>query len=372
MQDHKIAGQRDQTRKIGHFTIRQLRSFTTRTNTHVVLGATAEERLVIVKTALPTNSVGSGPAELKLQVRQIRTLHTLLGSANPFPPILYFDGTTLILPYFSGGTLSQAARDNPKLFWSSFHDAVDLLFSTPASIVPLAPQGTAFLSEQIEKRLSRLFRILDTTHAGRSFRDTILSHEGAARRQLEVIEQWLRAGKFSQLEKILYPRRLALALHGDFVAENVVIAPAHTLAWSHNVAFIDPRGEVVWHGGLPWWDPIMDLASFVTFEEIVAPIEFDLGIYDSLSCLAHQEYCDPVTWLIPRYCTQVNSFSHWTENDQRWNERLTLSVLVRLLGYISISLAYGPPRGEVYAHKILLAFSRVFEHIENMIGKALL
>ncbi len=357
--------------RIENYVFRFRQSFKTRTNTNVVLGETPDKQLMIIKTALPTNVVGSGPAELEKQVQQMRILNEILGVNSPFPPIIYFNGTTLITPYFGGGTLADIVRHDPALFRSRFHDALCLLFSEVGLVAQYGPDGRGFLDTQIEKRLKRLYQILEGTSVGRSFNNTFLSKEVLARRRLSVIEKWQQNKVFVYLGTALGPRRLALALHGDFVAENIVLGPTQSARWTRNVAFIDPRGMVVWKDSLPWWDPVMDLASFITFEEIVVPIEYELGIRTGSEYETRENYRDPSTWIIPHLCEELPCFNDWMSNDRRWKDRLVVSVFTRLLGYISIALAYGPPRGEVYAHRILLACSDVFEYVEHIVVKEL-
>lgn len=351
---------------IGGFKVRPIQEIPTRTNTRVIVGATLDGRSVILKTALPSNSVGSGPQELQQQVHHMNILRQALGATSLFPPILYFNGTTLIQPYFSGGTLTALYHRNPSLFEVRFSEAINILFGGFGSLDRLAPEGFTFLHQQVSMRITRLNKILHTTNAGIHFKQSILTKHEGIQRMLKQIEIWVIEDVFLRLGRIFGPLKLSLAVHSDFVGDNVILGPNRVIEWPHNFVFIDPRGDVIWNNDLPWWDPIMDLGSFITFEEIIPPIEFKMGMRNDKGIVlsTHNTSKD---WSILNYCKKLPVISDWSVKDVYWQERLEISIFIRLLGYISIAIAYGPPRGVLYAENIMLAFSEQFERIKTLI-----
>jgi hypothetical protein len=101
--------------------------------------------------------------------------------------------------------------------------------------------------------------------------------------------------------------------------------------------FIDLRG--VWAGGLPWWDPVLDLATLITFHALIEPaLQARDGIVrgpgHGLVTLTRDE-------LVADAAAQP-AVRRWVASDPAWHVRLQLGIVVRLLGSVSDQLLTAP------------------------------
>jgi hypothetical protein len=284
----------------------------TRTNSTVEVHR-GRDGLVVVKSAGAENTVGSGAADLASQVRHMRAVAAIAGDACPFPPILHDEPGRYVMPFVAGPTLAELFVHAPDRFDHAVGEAVDLLLST-ADLVPAVPARDGFLCSLIDRRLRRLEDQLRIRPAAARRFDARAPALAAARREASRMAS---DGTLAAAAGVLGPTSLSLASHSDFVPENVIRGP-------DGPTFVDPRPDVVWCDGLPRWDPVLDLASFVAFHRDVPTLSGAVGDRAAVVASLHDRF----------------AASGRPAADPGWRERLDLYVWVRLLGYLSIRLAY--------------------------------
>jgi len=354
-------------------TYRLIRRFPTMAGRCVHLAVAPDGREVVVKRALDP----AAAASLAGSVRQLRRLREMPEIAGYYPPVLDYTGDTVVLPYYRRGTLDGAAAGPRETFRRLVAEAVGCLFAVSAQrTFPAGSAGSAgsvgsaelsgpvlaaraFWRGQLTRRLDRLAR------AGADRWAEPFSSIAAA----------LDDGLLDRLLAQAVRRPLGLAAHGDFGLHNVLLAgpddaasdgadsntadptnaaptnAAPTNADPTNAApdtagpafrFIDLRGQTRWAGSLPWWDPVLDLATLITFHTLIEPA---LGVRDgidrrpdpgsaALATLTRDE-------LVAAAAAQP-AVRSWVATDPTWQLRTQLGVVTRLLGSVSDQLLTAP------------------------------
>jgi hypothetical protein len=269
--------------------------------------------LVVVKRApAAPDALGSSADELAAQARQVEAVRPF-APAGLYPPILARDRRTLVIPFYPDGSAGALARSDPARAVDVLGAALDALFAV-AGAADSRPAGA---SESMAAELSsRARRLLGRLEAEPGL--TLL--DAASGRPVSSLVPALVRGRREPL-----PGRMALAAHGDLVPTNVVVAPAGA---EPAVRFIDVRGRVPWRGGLPWWDPVLDIAAVVAWlrgaralGEPVPAATIEAALLERLPASA--------------------AFERWASLDRAWRSRLDLAVAAKLLGKVSIELVYG-------------------------------
>ncbi len=302
-----------------------IRTIPSMTGCRVEVAVTPDGREVVRKRALTPAAATS----LAQYVRQVRSLQGLPGIAGYYPPLLAYADDTVILPCYSRGTLDSAGDRPRSTFRRLVSEAVDCLFAIsghrdfPAEPSAPAPLAVArlFWRSQLSRRLDRLTRA-GIDPGGEPFRS---------------ISRALSDGLVDRILARAVNRPLGLAAHGDFGLNNVLLAdPAEA---GPLFRFIDLRGDTVWSGGLPWWDPILDLATLVAFHELIEPAlgvreGIALGPDHGLAVLSRGE-------LIEDALTRP-AVRRWVAGDPAWRLRTQLGIVVRLLGSVSAQRMSAP------------------------------
>lgn len=291
--------------------------------------AETDDRLVVVKTATNRDQA----AELRAQGQHLRVMRGLLDDDALYPPVLWQDTHRLVLPYIPGGALTDAAT--PGVAGWAARDAVHHLFRI-ACLTPTLPDATQqhraaaageFLAGQAETRATRLAAALATPVGARWAADNL----GGQTRGDALLDSLWWAHDAGWLARAA-PGRLALSAHGDLTPGNILPAGGPDTA---GVVFIDTRG--VWIGGLPWWDPVMDLASLVTFGCRVAPAMAAAGLDEHAAPLCESE-------ILAGVATDP-ACRRWLDSDPCWPVRLHVATAIRLLGNIANQLLTAPRNG---------------------------
>jgi aminoglycoside phosphotransferase (APT) family kinase protein len=310
--------------------VRVLRVFPTTSGLRVELAAAADERLVIVKSA-------DDPACCELlvsQARQMDALTRILGRPV-FPPVLAVAPGRMVIEYAPGEALREAAAD---LGQDEITDvqvtAVRTVFGLSAA-GPRGPSGRGFLAAELRRRTARVGTALGRSGPG-------LELPGPVAKVGTVIDRW---------DEELAPARLGLGVHGDLTPQNVVYGgPAG------RTTLIDPRGQVRWESGRPWWDPAFDLAAMVAFHAVVDRLP-GIGA-QAAAARADALYAD----LVAR-CSAAPGVAAWSRLDPAWPRRGRVAVLIRLLGNVSVQLRHFPADGQRRARTLLDTCSALAESL---------
>lgn len=267
--------------------------------------------------------------EIRRQARHYLRLSRLLGRGAPFPDVLEASRRHLILPYFEHGTLREVRGPGRR---DLLDRAITLLFEVAASAPADAryardgDAGRRFLIEQVRLRKKRLTRALQHDATARAWGGRAVRGSTTNRELVAEATRWIEDGTLDALaSRTRGP--LGLASHGDFVLDNVLLRDPP--GPSSRLVFIDVRG--IWHGGLPWWDPMLDLASLIAFECRIEPARRAVdGSAPGRPATSEEE--------IRSLCAGNAAFQRWVSRDPGWEARLEVHVATRLLGNVSVEL----------------------------------
>ncbi|MEU8151931.1 hypothetical protein [Nonomuraea sp. NPDC048901] len=323
-------------------TVRFKEWLSTTTNTLMFRAETRSGTEVTVKTTEASagrDLVGNGSEQLAAQAGQLRATERILGAASPFPRFVSFDGDTLIQEYARGGVLTRAAladRHAP---------ALELAFDTLLRLSQLSYEHrTAATLRDLDFLTTRLSRLAD-----------ILRHICGAELSQHIRENASlscaidTAISWQHDPPIDLGRTLTLCAHGDFVPQNIVAAPG-----GGEITFIDPRGYVLWEDGVPWWDPVIELASFTLFHEIVPRLSAAADHMTSGEPWASvQPFHDSATRL------GIDVGRAWPNLEQE----LDYFISARIIGFVAVSAFYQAssafPDATVLADLLPLSVRRV-------------
>jgi len=299
-----------------------IRHIPTMTGCSVEVGVLPDGREVVVKRALTPAAARA----LAASVRQVRCLRELPELAGYYPRVLAYAEDTVVLPCYSQGTLDAAGAGPRDAFRRQVSEAVDCLFAISSSrSFPVEPSPTAaaraFWRSQLTRRLDRLERA-GVRPGGEPFR---------------AIARGLADGLVGRIIDRAVSRPLGLAAHGDFALANVLLADPGEAGPPFR--FIDLRGDTVWAGGLPWWDPILDLATLVTFHALIEPA---LGVREGIARGPDHGLAELGRDELVEDALARPSVRDWVAGDPTWRLRTQLGIVVRLLGSVSAQRASAP------------------------------
>lgn len=310
--------------------IDELRTIPTMSGYDVRVGVLADGRHVVVKRALNQDARRSLAASRRHQ----ESLRRLPEVRDFYPPVLAATDDAVVMPYYPAGSLDANALGDRGEFRRAVAAAVDALLMVSQAVPypldsrePPVDTARAFWRDQLQRRLGRLGRTgLDL--GAEPFRSIVTAHA---------------AGTFERLVHDAVTRPLCLAAHGDFGLNNIVVEGRG------RIRFIDLRGETVWRGGLPWWDPALDLGTLVAFHTMIEPA---LGVRDGISqgpghglhCLTADELSEDIG--------RGPAGSRWVDDDPAWRTRVLLGIVVRLLGAVGTQLLSAPNDREERARRV--------------------
>lgn len=289
----------------------------TTTNTLMFQGETRLGTEVTVKVARDRNLVGSGPEQLAAQARQLLATRRILGSLSPFPEILAYEGNTLVQEYIKGEDLARLAPTDERVS-SIIEAAIDKLLLLSQLSYDRRASATLDQLGFLASRLSRFSAILNAACGSRLSEH--LGGNDSLSSAMGVIGGW------QQDPPVGLTRPLTLCVHGDFVPQNVIVTPG-----DKDVTFIDPRGDVFWDSETPWWDPVIELASFTLFHEIVP----------HLSAAADHMATDRQWRSARSFCKSATRLG--IDVQHTWpnlNQELDYFVTARIVGFAAISCFY--------------------------------
>jgi Phosphotransferase enzyme family len=318
--------------------------FPTTSGMRVELCTDGDGRQVIVKYPRP----GAPPVvaeSLAAQARQLEVLRSCCPRA-PFPAVLEATRERLLLAYVPGVTV----RDGRELLGTARRQR--LLTAAVATVFQLAargpdergghhqaPAGSGFLAAELRRRLRRLDTAVRELRRGPELASALARDEGGA--VLRGLHDADRSGQLERIDHELAPPYLGFGIHGDFTPQNIVYDPASTAA--PELTFIDPRGMVRWHGGLPWWDPVFDLAAAVVFDGVIDPMVAP-GVSGHPGGAALAAGLDSTRAALVG-CAADPRAQDWIGTDPCWLRRLDFAILARLLGNIAVQAEHGGDDG---------------------------
>lgn len=335
---------------------------TTNVGRTVCITQTASGERVVVKRA----QTAEWAADLARQARHFRAVSALLGAGNPYPPVLEAAPGRLVLPYYEHGSLDDmTVHSSQETTRALISDALSLLLRIgevcPAGHQPPPPQmARMFLVQAARVRLARLDAALATSD-GRRWAQHRVPCSGMPRGAvLEKHTAWLRDSAVAEGIIRISPDRLALAAHGDFGLNNVLLAsPPRPGA---RLVFIDVRG--LWHQGYPWWDPVMDLAILTAFSCQIRPALARAGELPPEVATAPGR---PEPDQIAGIAQASPDFAAWAHDDPYWRQRLDIAVAIRLLGNISVQLTTAPRHPGLRAAVVLGLYVGQMQRISGLI-----
>jgi hypothetical protein len=284
------------------------------------------------------------------QVRHFSRMGRLLGADSVYPEVLESRERLLIMPFYSHGSLDDLSLGDDhslvlELTTTALHALFHIATVQPPGFVPDAAwteAASSFVPSQVAKRMARLEDALQR------FPGWLAEPTADGTRQEAVTDAvaWVAGGALADAAHRLAPPALGLAAHGDFGLNNIMLAGPPALG--ARIVFIDTRG--LWHGGWAWWDPIMDLATLITFHCRIEPAlaaagELSPRILRARGRLTEQDILDAVT--------ADKAFEAWAARDPGWRERLEVDIAIRLLGNVSVQLLTAPRNGELRAAAVL-------------------
>ena len=328
----------------------------------VWIAETASGERVVVKQAETAEWV----TDIAEQARHFRVMSALLGPDSPYPPVLDAAPGMLVLPYYEHGSLDDiTVNASPAATRVLINDALSMLLRIgevrPAGHQPPPPQATrTFLVRSARARLARLDAALATPD-GRRWGQRPVDSSGISRgAALEEHIAWLRDPAVLETITRIGPARLALAAHGDFGLNNVLLAgPPRPGA---RLVFIDVRG--LWHQGYPWWDPVMDLAILSAFSCQVRPALARAGELPAETGTAAGR---PEPGQVAAMAQASPAFAAWARDDPDWRQRLEIAVAIRLLGNISVQLVTAPSNPGLRAAVVLGLYIDQVQRISGLI-----
>lgn len=301
--------------------------------------------------------------DLHRQSRHYLTMSRLLAEQSIYPEVLQIKEDELIIPYYEYGTIDDLTLGHDSLLITELTKrSLHYLFDIAAKqmVIPHTADhlhaAKTYLREEASSRLKRLQRALTDTEQGvqwasRHNTEMALSfHEIVTKTTSWIYDGWLATASSD-----LGPPLLGLASHGDFVLSNIMLATSPSP--NAQIVFIDTRGH--WYGGLPWWDPIMDLATFIAFHCRIEPVIGKL----TTSADDPQEPFRFSEQEILELCRADQAFQRWIESDLFWYERLQIEIAIRLLGSISVQLLTTPKEQIRRATAVLHLYIEQLSHM---------
>src|SRR6185437_14638303 len=178
-----------------------------------------------------------------------------------------------------------------------------------------------FLTAQAGKRMARLHRALATS-AGLAWAAERYDNHRTNAEALTQMSAWITGGALAACAPKLGPSRLDLAAHGDFGLNNIMLAGPP--APGAGLVFIDTRG--LWLGGLPWWDPVMDLATLLAFHCRIEPAFAAAGgrtapeVLTAAARLSEAEIMD--------MAERSEAVAAWVKQDPAYRDRLEVEIAI--------------------------------------------
>lgn len=273
-------------------------------------------------------------------IRHVLKMQELLGEASVYPTLLSFNEDILVMPFYRFGRIDEV-EDNA-VFRALTLRAITTLFTIaafePASMPDKEERRWFSRSNLMNEAVGRLQRLehayKDYPHARRWIDEGEVMNTLSVKSQIKALTSWITDGSLERVANRVAAPSLGLSSHGDFSLSNVLLRePASNDA---AILFIDTRAR--WYRGLPWWDPIFDLATFLTFHCRVEPSLVHLE--QDPPCIRHRLSETEIVNL----CLQSPAFQRWINNDPHWFERLQLHLAIRLLGNIGRQLTVAPSK----------------------------
>ncbi len=272
--------------------------------------------------------------KLQKYVQHVQEMQELVNEKLVYPTLLHYDGYELIMPFYRWGRIDEVG--DKAVLRDLTLQAIDTLFRIAAIETVSMPSVEERLrfsrSSIVYEAISRLDRL------ERAFKENSLARkwvsgnkvEGAmdANGLIKNLTSWITDGSLEQVATRVAAPSLGLASHGDFTLSNVLLRePASSDA---AIVFIDTRAR--WFSGLPWWDPVMDLATLLVFH-----CRFEPALSDLEHESAHVYYRLSEKEIL-NICFSSKSFQNWINHDPLWLKRLQIHLAIRLLGNISSQL----------------------------------
>lgn len=321
----------------------------------------ARER-VLIKRAYDQNWI----RDLTEQTRHFLTMHRLLGDQAPYPEVIEYDDGLLIMPFYPHGSLDDLSlgEDNP-LVASLTASAIGKLFQISAlnpargmDRQDAAAAAGVFLASQAERRVARLERAL----AGSAWASQPYDEQYTRGDVLADALAWITDGTLAARGHALGPPHLGLAAHGDFGLNNIMLAQPPTR--TAGLVFIDTRG--LWIGGLPWWDPVMDLATLLAFHCRIEPAFAAVGGRTSPEVLRADGRLSETEIL--KLAESDEAAAEWFHQDPRYRERLEVEIAIRLLGSVSVQLLTAHSHGEQRAAAVLDLYLEQAQRVSSILS----
>lgn len=295
---------------------------------------------------------GYSPTEIEMQRRQLQWLGERFPAHNQYPRVDLRKDGSFEMRYFAGGNLQERIRslgraNSEQLVIAAFEALFRVSTSTRFASVRTSLVDAAardFVANQARTRLSRL--TLASSMSAPAIRVW-------TERTIAQSEVWI-----SRItDSTVLPRaQLSIASHGDFVPTNVVFDGAHPV-------FIDVRAE--WVGEAPYWDPILDLASFAVFHADIWPE------LESASLLPTTFGATFAMKDVLELANQSPSFEKWTSKDPTWRARLSIYSAIRMLGNVSNHLLTTRSGGTRSAELIAALLERRVDRLHDEISSLL-
>jgi hypothetical protein len=333
--------------------------FSTDQGRSVHVAETADGERVLIKRAYDKTWI----EDLADQTRHFLTMHRVLGQHGPYPKVIKHGEGLLVMSFYPYGSLDDLSlRDDKPLVASLTAAAIGKLFEI-ATLWPtkaagqesaaglaasgeLAAAAAGFLTAQARRRMARLRRALASSTGSAWAAQRYDSHRIRAE-ALTQMSSWITDGTLAACAPKLGPPRLGLAAHGDFGLNNIMLAGPPTP--KAGLVFIDTRG--LWLGGLPWWDPIMDLATLLAFHCRIEPAFAAVGgrtspeVLTAVARLSEAAILDLVE--------RSDAAAAWVAQDPAYRDRLEVEIAIRLLGSVSVQLLTAHSHGEARATAVL-------------------
>ncbi len=307
-------------------------------------------------------------SKLQDYIQHVLIMQKLLKDESIYPPLLYYSDDELVMPFFRYGQADKVA-DRATLYGLTGR-ALDILFRIAAAdptSVPLPNKeerrnlSQSYLVSEARARLQRLEVAFEHNMLAKAWvsRDATNGAMNISR-MLEGLTIWITNGQLERLSPALAAPSLGLSSHGDFGLNNVLLRePASSEA---ALVFIDTRGR--WYKGLPWWDPIMDLATLLAFHCRIEPALEALDVIDESDRVRHRLSETEILDL----CSSCKGFQDWISLDPHWRERLQVHLAIRLLGNVSIQLTAAPMLQAERATEVFRLFAEQVGHVRDVLA----
>jgi hypothetical protein len=308
-------------------------------------------------------------ADLREQARHFQVMRGLLGAGAPYPEVLRHGERLLVLPYYPYGSLDDLSLgDDKALVTELTGSAIGELFR----ICLVEPEGfqlsekrvdaaRSYLTSHVDKRLARLHRALSSA-SGAAWAAQPHAPGRTRGEALSLGLTWITDGRLAAHAGRLGPPRLALAAHGDFGLNNVMLMDPP--APGARPVFIDTRCQ--WIGGLPWWDPIMDLATLMAFHCRIEPAFARAGGRTSPRVLHAQGRLTEAE--IRDLADGHAAVRAWSASDPGYRDRLEVEIAIRLLGSIGVQLLTAHSHGAERASAVLDLYLDQAAQVGRLLG----